>query len=97
VSMPLRWEDLEGVDPLDFTIRTVPHLVQTFPDPWAGMREAAVDLAPALQAWDRDVALGLPELPYPPDFPRCPASRGGSSPVDVGLMLPMASDDQGWR
>lgn len=72
VSMPLRWADLEGVNPLDFTIRTVPHLVQTFPDPWGGMREAAVDLAPALEAWDRDIAQGLPELPYPPDFPKMP-------------------------
>jgi hypothetical protein len=41
-------------------------------DPWAGMRTAAVDLAPALAWWDRDVADGLPELPYPPDFPKMP-------------------------
>ena len=36
------------------------------------MREAAVDLAPALAWWDRDVADGLPELAYPPDFPKMP-------------------------
>lgn len=72
VSMPLTWRDLEGVHALDFTIRTVPHLVSTMLDPWKGLRDASVSLAPALQAWERDVANGLPELPYPPDFPKMP-------------------------
>jgi hypothetical protein len=36
------------------------------------MAQSAVDLAPALDAWNRDVAQGLPELPYPPDFPKMP-------------------------
>jgi hypothetical protein len=40
------------------------------PDPWRGMRAAAVDVGPALDAWERDLADGLPELPYPPDFPK---------------------------
>jgi bifunctional non-homologous end joining protein LigD len=71
-SMPLAWHDLDDVTPQDFTLRTVPHLVATLPDPWTGMTVAAVDLAPALDAWDRDVAAGLPELPYPPDFPKMP-------------------------
>jgi hypothetical protein len=36
------------------------------------MRQAATDLAPAIEAWERDAAAGLPELPYPPDFPKMP-------------------------
>ena len=71
-SMPIDWADLDGIGPEDFTLRTVPHLVATLPDPWKGMRDSAVDLAPALTAWERDVADGLPELPYPPDFPKMP-------------------------
>jgi bifunctional non-homologous end joining protein LigD len=41
VSFPLAWDEL-GADttPGDFTVRTVPELVRTRPDPWAGMAEA---------------------------------------------------------
>ncbi len=72
MSLPIAWSDLDGIEPGEFTLRTVPHLITTLPDPWQGMRAAAVDLAPALDAWSRDVADGLPELPYPPDFPKMP-------------------------
>jgi DNA ligase D len=72
VSMPIAWADLDGVRPEEFTVRTVPNFVATLPDPWRGMQDTAVGLRPALDAWDRDVAAGLPELPYPPDFPKMP-------------------------
>ncbi len=73
VSMPVAWSDVDSVDPSDFTIRTVPGLIRArTTDPWHGMADAAVDLTPALEAWDRDLAAGLPELPYPPDFPKMP-------------------------
>lgn len=71
-SMPIAWDDLAACAPDDFTVRTVPALVAGSADPWAGMAEHAVDLAPALDAWHRDLARGLPELPYPPDFPKMP-------------------------
>ena len=73
VSMPVEWSDLPNVEPRGFTLRTVPDLVrERARDPWSGMDDAAVSLAPALEAWERDVAAGLPELPYPPDFPKMP-------------------------
>ena len=69
VSLPIAWDEVDDVDPDALTLRTVPALIAGRPaDPWAGMRAAAVDLAPALAAWERDVAAGLPELPFPPDF-----------------------------
>ena len=71
-SLPIAWDDLDGLSPLDFTLRTVPAIVASRDDPWAGMRDAAVDLAPGLEAWERDLAEGLTELPYPPDFPKMP-------------------------
>jgi bifunctional non-homologous end joining protein LigD len=87
VSMPVEWSAVDGLDPRDFTLRTVPSLINETPDPWQGMAAAAVDLGPALDAWDRDVARGLPELPYPPDFPKMPGepprvqpSRARTSP-----------------
>jgi DNA ligase D len=72
VSMPIEWDDVTAVDPGDFTLRTVPTLLAGATDPWAGIRGAAVALDAALEAWERDVAAGLPELPYPPDFPKMP-------------------------
>ncbi len=73
VSTPVEWADLRALDPLDLTIRSVPTLVrERSRDPWAGMADAAVSLASAVAAWDREVAAGLPELPYPPDFPKMP-------------------------
>jgi DNA ligase D len=89
VSMPISWADLDGVRPDEFTLRTVPNFVATMPDPWRGMRAAAVDVGPALDAWERDLADGLPELPYPPDFPKMPGepprvqpSRARKEPSD---------------
>ena len=73
VSMPFDWDDLPDVDPEAFTLGTVPGIVASRPtEPWAGMGLSAVDLGPALAWWDRDLANGLPELPYPPDFPKMP-------------------------
>lgn len=73
VSMPFAWNELDDVDPEAFTLRTVPGIVASRDgDPWSAMAASAVDLAPALAWWDRDVANGLPELPYPPDFPKMP-------------------------
>ena len=74
VSMPLTWPELIDCSPLDFTIATVPAIISrgSWGDPWSTMAEQAVDLAPALEAWERDVDGGLPELPYPPDFPKMP-------------------------
>lgn len=71
-SMPFERTDLDGIEPADFTMRTVPGIIESTPDPWAGMADAAVDLAPVLDLWDEDAAAGLPELPYPPDFPKMP-------------------------
>lgn len=73
-SMPLDWDDLAECHPTDFTLATVPAIIapESWSDPWSGMAARAVDLSPALDAWARDVARGLPELPYPPDFPKMP-------------------------
>lgn len=71
VSMPVAWSDLESVATRDFTVRTVPGLLE-HPDPWARIGEARVPIDRALRQWDEDVADGLGELPYPPDFPKMP-------------------------
>ncbi|MDO5711556.1 MAG: ATP-dependent DNA ligase, partial [Micrococcales bacterium] len=72
VSMPLTWDELEGVDPSAYTVRTVPGIVADRGDAWAGMDESAGDIAGALALWDADVDRGLPEMNFPPDFPKMP-------------------------
>jgi bifunctional non-homologous end joining protein LigD len=45
VSMPVGWDDLERVYPTDFTLRTVPGILEADGDPWAGILGAKQDLA----------------------------------------------------
>ena len=44
VSMPLTWEQLERVYPTDFTLRTVPDILESQGDPWADILDAKQDL-----------------------------------------------------
>ncbi|WP_089771941.1 non-homologous end-joining DNA ligase [Ruania alba] len=72
VSMPVRWEDLESIAIADFTVRTVPGLLDDQGDAWAGLDDAVGDLGPALRMWEQDVASGLDEMPFPPEYPKMP-------------------------
>ncbi len=72
VSTPFTWDELPDVDPTAFTVRTVPERLRSTGDPWQTMGEAPGSIAPLLEWWDRDLADGLGELPFPPDFPKMP-------------------------
>ncbi|MGX5695392.1 non-homologous end-joining DNA ligase [Agromyces soli] len=72
VSCPLEWEELEHVDPADFTVRSVPGRLREQGDPWARMHDEPASIAPLLDWWRRDLDAGLGELPFPPDFPKMP-------------------------
>jgi DNA ligase D len=72
VSCPVTWDELDGVDPRAFTILTVPDRLATVGDPWVDMATNPVGIDTLLEWWDRDVADGLGELPFPPDFPKMP-------------------------
>jgi bifunctional non-homologous end joining protein LigD len=73
VSMPVSWERLSEVRPDEFTIRTVPAIVEAEGDPWAGIEDAVGDVSAAVALWDQDVTeRGLGEMPFPPDFPKMP-------------------------
>ncbi|MFM7146284.1 MAG: non-homologous end-joining DNA ligase [Actinomycetales bacterium] len=74
VSMPVSWEELPGCRPQDYTVASVPALLAN-PDPWISVvvrPERRADLAPALELWQQDVEAGLPDMPYPPEFPKMP-------------------------
>lgn len=72
VSCPITWDELERVHPGDFTIATIPDRLRTVGDPWADMYANPGSLDVLLQWWERDVANGLGELPFPPDYPKMP-------------------------
>ena len=72
VSTPLTWDELDAADPAAFTVRTVPARLRDRGDPWHGMGAQPGSLDVLLGWWERDLADGLGELPYPPDYPKMP-------------------------
>ena len=73
VATPITWEELAaGVDPAAFTIRTVPARLADVGDPWADLQAEPGRIDTLLGWWERDLAEGLGELPFPPDFPKMP-------------------------
>jgi DNA ligase D-like protein (predicted polymerase) len=72
VSTPVTWEELAEVDPRELTLHTVPARLAERGDPHAEIDAAPGSLAPLLELWEADLAGGLGELPYPPDYPKMP-------------------------
>jgi DNA ligase D len=72
VATPIGWDELESVDPHDFTVLTVPDRLASVGDPWARMHEKPGRIDTLLQWWARDLENGLGELPFPPDYPKMP-------------------------
>jgi len=72
VSTPVTWEELSTANPLDFTVRTIPDRLATIGDPWEHFSDTPGTLDVLLQWWERDLANGLGELPFPPDYPKMP-------------------------
>ena len=67
VSTPIRWEEVDDVDPRELTIATVPKRYAALGDLHAGIDDAVFDVAP-LPAWaERDEAQGAPSPPEPED------------------------------
>jgi DNA primase len=54
VSTPLRWDEIDDVDPRDCTLRTVPTRHSELGDLHAGIDDAVFDLAPLLRWAERD-------------------------------------------
>ncbi len=72
VSTPLTWDEVTDADPAAFTVRSVPQRLDDVGDPWADLLAVPGRIDTLLEWWERDLADGLGELPFPPDFPKMP-------------------------
>ena len=73
VSTPVDWEELAEIeDPAVFNLFTVPDRVGERGDLHAPIDDSACSLEPLLGLYADDVAQGVPDLPYPPDYPKMP-------------------------
>ncbi|MEM7095165.1 MAG: non-homologous end-joining DNA ligase [Actinomycetota bacterium] len=72
VSMPIRWDQVDTIDPQALTIATVPNLVEAEGDAWIEYATAAERLEPLLELHERDMADGLMDAPWPPVYPKQP-------------------------
>src|SRR5947209_7965311 len=72
VSAPLAWEELEQVSPEDFTVATMPARFAEIGDCHAPIDDVAHSLQPLLDIYERDLAEGRGDMPYPPDYPKMP-------------------------
>jgi DNA ligase D len=71
VSTPFRWEELDGLEPDQFTIHTVPERFAREGDPWDTYGQPQ-SLEPLLELVARDQEAGLPDAPWPPEYPKAP-------------------------
>jgi DNA ligase D len=72
VSTPFAWDELDTIDPDSLTIATVPPRIARDGDPWAAMAGAPQSLEPLLALHERDMAAGLVDAPWPPQYPKMP-------------------------
>lgn len=72
VSMPFAWDELESINPEEWTIETVPARVAERGDPWAEMYVTEQSIDPLLELWNRDIAAGAMDAPWPPEYPKAP-------------------------
>ena len=68
----MAWEELEQAQPEDFTVTTMPARFAEVGDRHAAIDDIAHSLEPLLEMYERDLAEGRGDMPYPPDYPKMP-------------------------
>jgi DNA ligase D len=72
VSTPFPWAELPDIDPNALTLREVPRRVAEHGDPWADLEARPQSIAPLVERYERDLASGIPDAPWPPVYPKMP-------------------------
>jgi bifunctional non-homologous end joining protein LigD len=81
VSAPLTWEEVDGCDPGDFTLASMPARFKKLGDRHAGIDEHAHSLEPLLELFERQ---GLGDAPWPPYYSKKQPSRKKPPLVEIG-------------
>ncbi len=94
VSTPLFWHEVPGCEPEAFTLATVPARFAAIGDPGAGIDADAGSLEALLELAARQEAAGVPDAPWPPNYPRQPGEAPRVQPsrarVRSGAVPPAA-------
>ena len=72
VSTPITWDEVDTVDPNALTIAEVPARVQAQGDPWQGMEQDPQSIDVLVEWFERDLADGSMDAPWPPVYPKQP-------------------------
>jgi DNA ligase D len=72
VSTPFAWDELDEIDHDALTVSTVPERVAEQGDPWEQLEARPQSLEPLLELYERDLASGLQDAPWPPVYPKMP-------------------------
>lgn len=72
VSTPFGWDELDTINPETCTIDTVPHRLASLGDPWELMDEAPCSIVPLVERFAADLANGIADAPWPPQYPKMP-------------------------
>ena len=72
VSTPITWDEVDSIDPDALTIATVPARLAAEGDPWAGIDDRPQSIETLLAWYERDLAEGLMDAPWPPVYPKQP-------------------------
>jgi DNA ligase D len=72
VSAPVTWDEIDGLQPDELTIATMPERLAAQGDPWERMNEQPQSLDSLLELHERDRAAGLMDAPWPPVYPKQP-------------------------
>lgn len=72
VSTPFGWDELDTIDPEAWTIATVPDRLSARGDPWSELTATPQSLEPLLALAAADEKAGLPDAPWPPEYPKAP-------------------------
>jgi bifunctional non-homologous end joining protein LigD len=72
VSFPIRWDEVEEVQPKEFRLDTVPKLVADRGDALQGIDDQAGSLETLLEWSERDEEEGVADAPWPVHHPKMP-------------------------
>ena len=72
VSTPFAWDELAHIHPDELTMATVPTAARGAGDPWATIDDEPQSIEPLVERYERDLAAGIPDAPWPPVYPKMP-------------------------